>query len=103
MMLWKRVLLIAGSIVDIPLDIAELNDGQYADQEHEHNGLRGRAAEVERLEAVAVDLENQGRRGGAWSAAGGRVDDREGVAEGVDEVRNDEEEGRRHQQRQHDR
>src|SRR5438105_1368344 len=100
-MSWKRVLLIAGSIVDIPLDVAELDDGQRADQEHEDDGLRGRAAEVERLESVAVDLEDQCRRGAARSAAGGRVDDRERIAEGVDEIRDDQKEGRRHEQRQH--
>ncbi len=84
------------------LDEAELHHRQRDDDDHQDHRLRRGAAEVGRLHAVVVDLVDQdlGRLPGP--ALGGRVDDAEGVEEGVDDVHHQQEEGGRRQQREDD-
>src|SRR3954466_9053464 len=74
------------SVMHLALDVAELDHGQRDDDQHEHDGLRGRAAKVEAAEAVVVDLEHQdlGRLG--RTAGGHRVDDAKSLKEGVNHV-----------------
>ena len=65
--------------------------------------LGRRAAQVEADEAVVVDLVDQDRRRLAGPAGrGNRMDDAEGVEEGVDHVDHQQEEGGRRQQREDD-
>ena len=49
------------SVVHLLLDVAELDHRQRDDDDHQHHRLRGRAAEVERLEAVEVHLVDEDR------------------------------------------
>ncbi len=65
--------------------------------------MRRRAAQVERLHAVLVDLEDQDRGGLHRTAAGRGIDDRERVEKRVDDVDHEQEEGRRRQHREDDR
>src|SRR5262245_16720057 len=50
---------IGASVVDTPLDEAELHDGQRDQDQHHDARLGGRAAEILAAEAVLVDLEDQ--------------------------------------------
>src|SRR5438132_1222660 len=69
------------SVLNLLLDVVELDHRQHDDDDHQHHRLGSRAAEVEGLEAVVVDLVDEDRRLLAGAALSGRVDDREGVEE----------------------
>src|SRR5450432_1688542 len=79
------------SVVHFLLDEAELDDGERDDDRHQHHRLRRRATEVERLEAIVVDLVDEDRRVLARASFGRRIDDAEGVEEGVDNVDDEQE------------
>jgi hypothetical protein len=65
------------SVVHLLLDEAELDDGERDDDRHQHHRLRRRAAEVERLEAVVVDLVDEDPRCPCPAAFRRCVDDAE--------------------------
>ena len=45
--------------MDLAFDEAELDHGERDHHDHQNHRLRGRAAEVQRLHAVLVDLEHE--------------------------------------------
>src|SRR4051794_30706104 len=67
----------AASVVHLVLDEAELDHRERDHDRHQHHRLRRRAAEVERLEAVEVQLVDEHRGFLARAAFGRRVDDAE--------------------------
>src|SRR5262245_45372064 len=87
--IWGGVRLVVNPL----LDVAELDDRERHQDAHQHHRLRGRGAEVERLEAVEVHLVDEDRRVLARAAPRGRIDDREGLDEDVDDVDDEQEEG----------
>src|SRR3546814_15946226 len=68
------------------LDVAELHDGQHDHDGHQDRRLGRRSAEILGLEAVVPDLVDQDFGGLGRTAAGGGVDDAEGLEEGVGHV-----------------
>src|SRR5262245_3838157 len=91
---------IGPSIVNPPLDVAELHDGQGDDDED--GRLCGRDAEILATETVLVDLEDQDLGRLTRPALGERIDDAERVEEGIDDVDDHQEEAGRRQQREDD-
>src|SRR5439155_14372583 len=68
-------------VVHIPLDVAELNDGEGEREQHHQHRLRRRRAEVDVHEAVDIDLVDQDHGGAAGAAVSHRVDDGKGLEE----------------------
>ncbi|KZS01422.1 Uncharacterized protein APZ42_001930, partial [Daphnia magna] len=92
----------AGSVLDFFLDKTELHHRQRHHDQHQDHRLRGRAAHVQRLEAVVVNLVNQNGRVFAGTALGGGVDDAEGVKKGINHVDHQKEKRGGRQEREHD-
>src|SRR4029453_3134421 len=80
------------SVLDLALDVAELDDRQRDDDHHQDDRLRGRASEIETLEAVRIDLvhEDFGRLCGPAARRG--VDDPERIEERINDVHHEHEE-----------
>src|SRR5439155_23892874 len=90
-------------ILNLALDIAELQDGERDNDDHQHHRLRVGSTEVESLEAVGIDLVDEDLRSLPRTAAGRGVDDAERVEEREDDVDDQEKERRRRKQREYDR
>src|SRR3990167_7718457 len=50
------------SVIHLAFYVTELDDGEHHHDGHQHHGLRGRAAQVERLETVVIHLVDQDGR-----------------------------------------
>src|SRR5712664_41364 len=90
------------SVLDLPLDEAELRHGQRDDDHHQHYRLRRGAAKVRRLHTVVVDLVDQDLRCARRAALRDGVDDAESLEERVHDVDHQEEEGGGREQREYD-
>src|SRR3990172_10795095 len=90
------------SVLHRALDEAELDHGERDDDEHQDHRLRRRAAEVGRLDPVVVDLVDEDLGRLPRAALRGGVDHAEGFEEGVNDVHDEQKEGRRRKQREDD-
>src|SRR5690606_24475453 len=90
------------SVLHLAVDVTELEYGECHHDDHQDDGLRRRRAQVQATEAVLVHLVDQDGGGAAGPARCGGVDHRKGIEEGIDDVHDQQEEGRGRQQREHD-
>ena len=77
--------------------------GQQADHHQQDHGLRRRGAKVLPDEPVRKDFVHQNRGRLLRPTRGDRVDDPEGLEEGINHVHDQQKEGRRGQKRQNNR
>src|SRR5262249_57148386 len=89
---------IATSIRHLALDEAKLQTGERDHHQHQDHRLGRRAAEVAAQTTVEEHLVDQGFGGLGRAAAGGGIDDTEGVEEHVDDVDDEQKESGRRQQ-----
>ena len=67
-------------------DIFELNNRQGDDQNHQDNGLRGRAAQVQRFKTIVVNLENHDVGGFIGASFSDGMNHPKGVKKSIDDV-----------------
>ena len=72
-----------------PLDVAELDESEGDDEQHQHDRLRSCERVVLTLKAVGINLVDHEISGAGRTASGRDVDDAEGIHEAVGDVDDD--------------